>query len=61
MDLFNAYQFIDDKISVLVEDLAGTSDKVKRRLISAQLDNFVNILDLLNELYGRRKNGEETK
>lgn len=55
MDLLDAYQFIDDKISVLAEDLTGTIDKAQKQFISAQLDNFVNVRDLLSELDRRRK------
>ena len=58
MDLLDAYQFIDDKISVLAEDLADTIDKAQRQFISAQLDNFVNVRNLLSELDRRRK-GEQ--
>ncbi len=63
MDIYDAIKYIDDKISVLEDDLRHYTtvepDRAKQILIGADLDNFKNIKSLLGELYERRKGGEE--
>lgn len=59
MDLHDAYCYVEEQIGLLEEELADNTDKAKKHFIGAKLDNFRNIRELLNELYERRKSGEE--
>lgn len=52
MDLLGAYQFLDDRISVLEEDYENCED-CRRHFIGAELDNFKNLKDCIETL--RRK------
>lgn len=56
LDVYNAIAFVDDQISVYTTELLDSQDdKAKMHFISAKLDNFRNIRELLNELYERRQ------
>ena len=60
LDVYDAIAFVDDQISVYTTELLDNQDdKVKMQFIDAKLNNFKNIRELLNELYERRKSGEE--
>ncbi len=60
LDVYNAMAFVDDQISVYTTELLDNQDdKAKMQFIDAKLNNFRNIRELLNELYERRKSGEE--
>ena len=60
LDVYDAIAFVDDQISVYTTELLDNQDdKAKMQFIDAKLNNFKNIRELLNELYERRKSGEE--
>ena len=60
LDVYDAMAFVDDQISVYTTELLDNQDdKAKMQFIDAKLNNFRNIRELLNELYERRKSGEE--
>lgn len=53
VDLIGAYSFLDDKISVLEDDL-NVDDKAKKHFIAAELDNYKNVKSLIDELRKER-------
>ena len=60
LDVYDAMAFVDDQISVYTTELLDNQDdKAKMQFIDAKLNNLRNIRELLNELYERRKSGEE--
>ena len=64
-EIYNCIRYVDDQISVLEDDLQHYTvtefDRAKQIFIGADLDNFKNIKECLEELYNIKRKGEENE